>query len=226
MQGKLTYAAHVPEGDGPFPTVILLHGWGANAHDLLGFAPYLHGGETLVLCPQGPVSLPIGYGVQGYGWFPLVPGQPADPEEFRRGVEALKAFVELALERYPVDRERLVAMGFSQGGTMAYALALRDPDLYAGVAALASWFPEPLAAALPQHAEHEDFPVLILHGTRDDRLPVERARESRETLRPYGVAMTYREIEGMGHEINQEAMRILVKWLDDKVFDRRANVVA
>src|SRR5215210_1579686 len=67
MDGKLTYAAHVPEGDGPFPSVILLHGWGANAHDLLGFAPFLHGGNALVLCPQGPFSLPIGYGMRGYG---------------------------------------------------------------------------------------------------------------------------------------------------------------
>jgi len=77
MDGKLTYAAHVPEGDGPFPAVILLHGWGANAHDLLGFAPFLHGGNALVLCPQGPVSLPIGYGMRGYGWYPPVPWRKA-----------------------------------------------------------------------------------------------------------------------------------------------------
>lgn len=218
MAEKLAYAAHVPEGDGPFPTVVLLHGWGANAHDLLGFAPHLHGGRALVLCPQGSFELPIGYGIKGYGWFPLVPGQPADPEAFRRGADALRAFVDQALERYPIDRGRIVVMGFSQGGTMAFDLALRNPDRFAGLAALSSWFPELLADSLPKLPEHEGLPVLVIHGARDDRLPVERARESRETLRSYGVAMTYREIEGMGHEIREEALRIIVKWLEEKAF--------
>jgi phospholipase/carboxylesterase len=221
MDGKLTYAAHVPKGDGPFPTVLLLHGWGANAHDLLGFAPYLHGGKAIVLCPQGPVEIPIGMGMRGYGWFPLVPGRPPDKEGFQRGADALRAFRDLALERYPIDRDRLVIMGFSQGGTMAYDLALRDPVHFSGLAALASWFPEPLAETLPKVPEHEEFPVLVIHGTRDDRLPVERARESREALRPYGVAMTYREMEGMGHEIREDALKIILKWLDEKAFGEK-----
>ena len=218
MDGKLTYAAHVPEGDGPFPTVVLLHGWGANAHDLLGFSPFLHGGKALVLCPQGPVSIPIGRAMRGYGWFQLIPGQPPNPEDFKKGADSLRAFVEQSIERYPVDPDRLVIMGFSQGGTMAYDLALRDPARFSGLAALASWFPEMLAETLPKAPEHENFPVLIVHGTRDDRLSIERARESRETLRPYGVAMTYREMEGMGHEIREDALRIILTWLDEKAF--------
>jgi phospholipase/carboxylesterase len=218
MDGKLLYAAHVPKGDGPFPTVLLLHGWGANAHDLLGFAPYLHGGNALVLCPQGQVEIPIGRGMHGYGWFPLIPGQEPDREAFQQGADALRAFRDHALERYPIDRDRLVIMGFSQGGTMAYDLALRDPAHFSGLAALASWFPELLAETLPKLPEHENFPALVIHGTRDDRIAVEKARESRETLRPYGVSMTYREIEGMGHEIREEALRIILKWLDEKGF--------
>ena len=85
----------------------------------------------------------------------------------------------------------------------------------AGLAALSSWFPPPLAEILPQRPEHEGFPVLILHGTRDDRIEVERARESRESLRPYGVALTYREFD-MGHEIRPDALRVLQQWLNDK----------
>jgi len=56
---------------------------------------------------------------------------------------------------------------------------------------------------------------IILHGTRDDRIEVERARESRESLRPYGVALTYREFD-MGHEIRPDALRVLQQWLNDK----------
>jgi phospholipase/carboxylesterase len=221
---ELLYAAHVPPGE-PLPAVVALHGWGANAHDLLGLAPLLYGGRALMLCPQGPVALPIGGGAYGYGWFPLVPGAPPDPDAFRRAADALRSFVDEALERYPIDPARLVVAGFSQGGTMAYDLALRDPARFAGVAALSTWFPPPLAADLPRQPEHEGMPVLVVHGTNDSMVPVERARESREALRPYGVTLTYREFD-MAHEIRPEALRVIARWLDDKAFARADRAVS
>ena len=66
---ELMHTAHVPSGDGPFPTIVLLHGWGANAHDLFGLAQLLHAGQAVVLCPQGPLSFEVGPGFTGYGWF-------------------------------------------------------------------------------------------------------------------------------------------------------------
>jgi phospholipase/carboxylesterase len=216
---NLLYTAHVPAGDGPFPAIILLHGWGAGAHDLLGLAPLLFDGQAVVLCPQGQVAVPFGGGQYGYGWFPLRPGEATDVEGFRRAADALKEFVDGALERYPVDPRRVVAAGFSQGGMMAYHLALSDPSRFAGLVALSSWFPPPLVEELPKVPEHEGFPVLVLHGTRDDRIEVERARESREALRPYGVAMTYREFD-MGHEIRPDALKVVLQWLKEKALKK------
>jgi phospholipase/carboxylesterase len=216
---NLLYTAHVPAGDGPFPTILALHGWGANAHDLLGLAPSLFDGQAIMLCPQGQVALPVGGGQYGYGWFPLRAGLSPDVAAFQHAADALATFTEGALARYPIDPERLVVAGFSQGGMMAYELALRDPARFAGLAALSSWFPPPLAELLPKQPEHEGFPVLVLHGTRDDRIEVERARESREALRPYGVALTYREFD-MGHEIRPDALRVLLSWLKDKAFKK------
>lgn len=212
----LSYAAHVPAGDGPLPTIVALHGWGANAQDLLGLAPHLLGGRALVLCPQGPVELPVGPGMTGYGWFPLVPGAPPDPQRFAESADALRAFIELAEERYPIDREKLVLLGFSQGGVMGYELALREPERFAGLAALSTWLPEPLVEHLPRLPAQQELPVLILHGTQDAMLPVERARESREAVRAFGVRLTYREFD-MGHEIRPEALRVLEQWLDARV---------
>jgi len=221
---ELLYAAHVPAGDGPFPTILALHGWGANAHDLLGLAPMLHGGRALVLCPQGPVAVPIGGGSYGYGWFPLSPGlvTPSDVTAFKRGADALRAFVDGAVARYPVDPKKIVPMGFSQGGVMAYDLALRDPERFAGLAALSSWLPGLLAETLPKTPAQEGLPVLVVHGTEDPMLDVEKARESRELLRPFGVALTYREFD-MGHEIRPEALRVILKWLDEKALADRTR---
>lgn len=214
---SLLYTAHVPAGDGPFPAIILLHGWGASAHDLLGLAPLLHGGKALVLCPQGSVAVPFGNGQYGYGWFPLRLDAPVDVVAFEREAGALREFVDQSLARFPIDPKKVVVAGFSQGGVMAFELALRQPTRFAGLAALSTWFPAELAVTLPKLPEHEGFPVLVIHGTRDDRIEVEKARESREALRPYGVTLTYRELE-MGHEVRQDALRVVQQWLDGKAF--------
>ena len=213
---RLLYTAHVPPGEGPFPTIIALHGWGASAHDLIGLAPILDAGRSLLLCPEGPVAFEAGPGVRGYGWFPLTGGGPPDPAEFQAGVDTLSEWLEEALAQYPVDARKLVLLGFSQGGVMAYELALRDPERYAGLIALSSWLPPHLVESIPQSAALADLPTLVIHGTQDPMIPVDRARESRDSLTKLGVAHTYREYE-MGHEINSDALRELIRWLDEKV---------
>ena len=218
----LLYTAHVPAGEGPFPTLILLHGWGASAHDLLGLAPMIHEGRALVLCPQGPVVVPFGAGERGYGWFPLNPGLPPNPEEFRHGAALLRRFVEQARGRYPIDPEAVVVGGFSQGGSMAYELALRDAAHYSGVMGLSTWLPAPLVDDLPRLPEQRELPVLMIHGTTDQVIDVERARESREALRQFGVGITYREFE-MGHEIRPDALRVALRWLAERGFRRRRD---
>ncbi|HTY16391.1 MAG TPA: dienelactone hydrolase family protein [Myxococcota bacterium] len=215
---QLLHTVHVPAGDGPFPTVIAIHGWGASAHDLIGLAPILHRGEALVICPQGPVVLQVAPGMAGFGWFPLAAGRPPDPNEFARASRTLSEFIDEACARYPVDRRHVVLLGFSQGGVMAYDLFLRDPARYAGLAALSSWLPAGFARPLSPSEAHKGRPVLVMHGTQDPMIPVERARESREALLPFGVALSYREFE-MGHEISPDALRTLVEWLEDKVLN-------
>jgi len=213
---ELLHTVHVPAGEGPFPTVIALHGWGASAHDLIGLAPILHGGEALVICPQGPHVLQIAPGMAGYGWFPLASGRAPDPLEFARASRQVAEFVEQACARYPVDRRHVVLLGFSQGGVMAYDLFLRDPTRYAGLAALSSWLPAELARTVAPAEAFKGRPVLVMHGTQDPMIPVDRARESREALLPFGVSLSYREFD-MAHEISPDALRALIGWLEDKV---------
>ena len=213
---NLLYTAHVPRGEGPFPTLFAFHGWGASAHDLLGLAPFLLGGEALVVCPQGPVQVPIAPGMRGYGWFPISGGGPLDTTAFAHAARELSVFVDEAVRAFPVDRRKTVLLGFSQGGVMAYDLALREPGRWAGLAALSSWLPPALTRGIPKSEEHAGFPVFVCHGTEDPMIEVARGRESREALLGYGVGLTYREY-AMGHEIRPETLRDLVEWLASKV---------
>jgi phospholipase/carboxylesterase len=174
-----------------------------------------------VLCPQGEVSVPIGPGHAGYGWFPLRTTSAVDPAPFRAAAESLRRFLQAALARYPIDPARLAVLGFSQGGAMAFELGLREPERFAGIAALSTWLPPQLAASFVRQPRHEGLPVLVIHGTEDPLVEVERARESRESLRALGVTLTYREFP-MGHEIRGEALQVLAGWLDERAFAARA----
>ncbi len=214
---ELLYTAHVPAGDGPFPTIIALHGWGANAHDLLGLAPILHRGEAIVLCPQGPFAFQPGPQMPpAYGWFPLSEGKPPDMAAVATAQGLLEIFIDDVCERYPVDPRKLVLAGFSQGGFMAYLVALNDPERYAGLLGMSTWLPSDVVGTIDPHPAHEALPTLMIHGTEDPMISIDRAYASRDALLGLRVPLAFREYE-MGHEIRPEALREIVMWLEEKV---------
>jgi phospholipase/carboxylesterase len=205
-----------PDGEGPHPTVIALHGRGANALDLLGLAPYVCGGRLLVICPQGPVEMAIGPGAIGYAWFPPNAGRAPDVAAIVSARNQLETFLEACRARYPIDPRKLAVVGFSQGGVMAYSLGLKTPGRFAALAALSSWLPKDLIEP-GLSADLQQLPVLVQHGSGDELIAVDRARESVEILRGLRVPLTYREYD-MGHEINQRSLTDLSQWLEEKLF--------
>ncbi len=213
---NLIHTIYEPSGEGPHPTILTLHGWGANAFDLLGVAPYISGGRYLVICPQGPLQFPIGPGAVGYGWFPITADGPLDLPAVISAREQLQESLAAALARYPIDRQKLIVLGFSQGGVMAYSLALGEPERFAALVAISSWLPPALLEVLPDSPASEQLPTLIQHGSQDQLVDVGRARQSVETLRNVRIPVTYREYE-MGHEINAKSLADLSTWLQEKV---------
>ena len=213
---NLIHTIFEPQGREPYPTLLTLHGWGANALDLLGLAPYICGGRFLIICPQGPVQVPLGGSAVGYGWFPLTMGGPLDVKAVVAARESLRIFLDAVLKRYPIDSKKLAVIGFSQGGVMAYSLGLGEPERFAGLVSLSSWLPQDLLSVLPDVPATEQLPVLIQHGKRDELVGVDKARQSSEKLRDLRVPVTYREYE-MGHELNAQSLTELSEWLQEKV---------
>jgi phospholipase/carboxylesterase len=214
---ELVHTVYEPAGAGPHPTILALHGWGASAFDLMGLAPYLGGGNFLVICPQGPLQVPLGVeGAVGYGWFPLSAVQPATEGPIEDATALVERFLDAALERYPIDKRKLVLVGFSQGGVLAYRVALAAPRRFAGLAALSSWLPQQLLTSIPPADGRDELPTLIQHGTSDEIIAVARAQQSAEALRALRVPVIYREYE-MGHEMNGDSLLDLARWLEEKV---------
>jgi phospholipase/carboxylesterase len=212
---KLIHALYEPAGDGPHPTIFALHGWGANALDLLGLAPYIAGGKFMIICPQGPLEVPVGP-VVGYGWFPIRMGTPPSEDQVDAAVDKAAEFIDAAIEKYPVNRRKLVILGFSQGGVMAFRLAFREPKKFAALVGISTWFPPELKNKVRDNEALQQLPTLLQHGRADDMIELSRAKESLEHLRELRVPVTFREYD-CGHEITASSLEDLSEFLERKV---------
>ncbi len=200
-------------GDGLFPTLIALHGYGANAQDLLGLSPYLAGGQLLMICPQAP--LPIDPNFYGFNWHAFSgPDGRGSPEVVAAANAMVSEFVDFALEAYPARRDRVALLGFSQGGGMAYRLGFSEPERYVGLAALSASLPDDVFAdgEAPGEAVRA-LPLLIQHGASDASVSVDKGRASRDRLAGLGLEPDYREYP-MAHEVGAHSARDLSQWLE------------
>lgn len=212
---ELIHTVYQPAGGGPYPTIIAMHGWGANALDLIGLAPYIADAKFMVICPQGPIDVTVGP-TRGYGWYPMRERGTRDPEAIRESVHTVAKFVDQASEKYPVDRSKLVILGFSQGGFMAYSLAIRNPAKFSALVAISTWFPPELKAEVNDRAALARLSTLVQHGRADEMVEIARARTSIETLRELKVPVAYHEYD-CGHEITADGLEDLSAFLNSKV---------
>src|SRR2546430_11909919 len=136
---NLIHTIFEPEGAGPHPTLLMLHGRGANALDLLGLAPYLCSGRLLVICPQAPLQVAFEGGGVGYEWYPFVGPGRFDLQTILAAREELRTFLAEAMQRYPMNSKKLAGLGVSQGGRTADSLGFGTPERFAGPAAIVSW---------------------------------------------------------------------------------------
>jgi phospholipase/carboxylesterase len=200
LEHRVRPAAGEPEG-----ALILLHGRGADEHDLFALLDLLDPKRRLVgYTPGGPLSLPPG----GRHWY-VVPrvGFP-EPESFFASLARLEAFVDAT----GVPPERVVLGGFSQGTAMSYALGLRaGRPRPAAIIALSGFIPT-VPGWEADLAARSGLPVAIGHGAMDPVIPVEFARDARERLEAAGAGVVYHE-SPVGHTIDPRFLATLPDWL-------------
>ncbi|AFY60796.1 alpha/beta hydrolase [Synechococcus sp. PCC 6312] len=189
----LSFQAHPePPLTTPEGWLILLHGWGANAQDLLSFAPILGLAGWQIYCLDAPFPHPQIPG--GYMWYDLTDFASKPGLDTSR--TALKDWIATA----PLDLSRTVLAGFSQGGAMTLELGLGLP--LAGLVVLSGYLHPQLA--LPITAP----PILMIHGQADLVVPVNIAQASYQELQQAQISVNYQELN-MGHEINLAAIQIV-----------------
>lgn len=210
----LAYTSRPPPVASPRPPLlVLLHGIGADENDLAPVAdaldPRLHA-----------VSLRAPYEAEpmGFAWY-AIDWRTSPPTPDLAQAEASLARLIPFLAGLPAtlgtDPARTFLFGFSQGATMALALALARPELARGVILHSG-------RALPGierrvHAPLDALEVLVLHGIHDDVLPVERGREIRDLLAPLlGERLRYREHDA-GHFVSEASLADATAWIAERV---------
>ena len=154
----------------PRTRLVLLHGWGADASDLMPLGESLGTRSGLAMECFGlhaPLPHPAGFGREWYGLFPP---QWADVPQ---AVNQLKERIE-AIDQRQIPLSSTVLLGFSQGGAMALDVGCQLP--LAGVIACSA-YPHP-----DWQPKTERPPVLLIHGRSDEVVPVEAQAKLAEQL--------------------------------------------
>jgi phospholipase/carboxylesterase len=175
--------AERPAAGEPAGALVLVHGRGADEHDLFPLLDVLDPERRLHgYCPRGPLSLPPG----GAHWY-VVPrvGYP-DTATFAASYREASEWLD------SLPHERIVLGGFSQGAVMSYALGLgAGRPRPAALLAFSGFIPQVEGWELD---ESQSFPpIAIGHGTYDPVIPVEFGQAARDRLEAAGADVTYRE---------------------------------
>jgi len=203
-------AAGEPEG-----ALILLHGRGADEHDLDPVLDVLDPERRLVgLTPGAPLPGP---GASGGRWWYMVPrvGYP-DPTTFHATYGQLTAFLDGWLQDRAIPWGHTLIGGFSMGCVMSYATGLgpRRPAP-AGILAMSGFIPA-VEGWEPEPETRPDLPVFITHGARDPVISVDFARDARRRLEAAGLPVEYGEHDG-GHHLQPRGLPRMTEWVAQRV---------
>ena len=203
-------ASHAPTADSVHPTILALHGRGSNERDLMGLAPYLPQ-ELFWISPRGTVTL----GPDSYEWFQITEIGKPDPTRLANALKTLDKFIDEVIANYPVDKNKLYLLGFSQGSVVSMSYALTRPQKVAGVIAQSGYVPDD--SGLQIDAAHiKGKPCILTHGIQDALLPVDWARRSRAMLQKLEANLEYHEFN-MRHEVSEESLAVINTWLEKQL---------
>jgi predicted esterase len=187
--------AGAPLGQGR-AAMILIHGRGASADDILGLVPALSSPEFTYLAPEA----------RAHTWY---------PNSFLAGIATNEPYLSSALAvigrlvadviAKGVPRERIMLLGFSQGACLASEFAVRNPGRYGGVIAFSGGLIGPPGTTWDEKAGTFDgTPVFLGCSDVDPHIPKARVDESAAVFTRMGAQVTERIYPRMGHLVNDD----------------------
>jgi predicted esterase len=194
---------------GPAPeaarlTMIMAHGRGASAEDMLGLAAEFGTADVAFLAPQAA----------GRTWYPntfLAPIQ--DNEPWLTSALGVIAGLVDGLTARQIPYERIALIGFSQGSCLSLEFAARHPRRYAAVVGLSGGLIGPPGTPREYPGAFDGAPVFLGCSDIDPHIPLARVQESAEVFRRMGASVDERIYPRMGHTVNADEMGAVTRLL-------------
>ena len=197
------------------PLLVLLHGYGSDESDLFSFAEELPN-ELFIISLRAPHKL------QPYGnaWYAInFDAQQNKWNDIEQAQEAMKTIISCikqACTQYDLDKNNVSLLGFSQGCILSMALAINHPELIKNVIGLSGYICKEF---IEEHRTKKDFSHLNFycsHGSSDQVIPVDWARETPNFLTEKGIKHTYSEFP-VGHGVAPQNFFEFRKWLVERI---------
>jgi len=178
--------------------MIMVHGRGASAEDILSLTPELNQPGFAYLAPQAA----------GYAWYPnsfLAPIASNEPG-LSSGLAVIASLLEKLAEA-GIPPERTILLGFSQGACLSLEFAARNARRYGGLAGLSGGLIGPDGTPRDYPGSLDGTPVFLGCSDVDPHVPKKRVELSAEVLQRLGGNVTTRLYPRMGHTVNRDEIR-------------------
>jgi phospholipase/carboxylesterase len=175
--------------------VVLLHGRGASAEDILSLASHFDMPNLAYLAPQAA----------GHTWYPnsfLAPREANEP--WVTSALHKVASVVAEIEAAGIPRDRIVIAGFSQGACLSTEFVASNPAHYAGLIAFTGGLIGPLEANLHHEGQLAGTPALLLSGDPDPHVTWQRVQASATELERMGAQVEAIRYPGRPHTISAD----------------------
>ena len=174
--------------------MILVHGRGASAEDIMTIAAEVQSPGFAYLAPQAANN----------AWYPYPFTSPIESNEpyLSAALSMLGSLVERVEETVPVSR--LVLLGFSQGACLTTEFAARNAKRYGGVVGLSGGLIGPDGTPRDYPGDFDATPVFLGCSDVDPHIPKERVLETADVFERMGARVTARLYPGMAHTVSLE----------------------
>ena len=186
------------------PLVVLLHGYGADEHDLFGLVPFLPEGIA-VASVAAPLTPP--WPTPGRSWYPIEGMGARSPEATTSAARAFLACLDAAAPDTPV-----ALLGFSQGAAVSLQALRLEPERFGAVVALSGYV---TPGDLPNDEALQSLRPAVFwgRGTNDDVIPAELVAHTAQWL-PHHSDLSGRVYSGLTHSISEDELLDVRAFLD------------
>lgn len=205
------YKAPITASTNP-PAIIMLHGFGSDENDLFSFSSELPD-EYAIISLKAPIRLEP----YGNAWYNIYYNHPqgkfSDDEQAIASRDLVARCIDEIVEKYKVDSQKITLIGFSQGTILSFAVALSYPEKIKNVIGLSGYVNKDILVPNYKDKNFNNLKIYTSHGTQDQVIPIDWARESKPFFEQLNIDCTYSEFP-VGHGVAPENLMELQNWLE------------